>query len=169
MLFYDFSLLFELQNGSKIIKNRSRNALWFLTSFRNRFSSISAQFSRSPNLKNRAPVYTGTRFSKNRRFRFRTSFWMDFSAFWPHFRPQNAPKWAPGPSREKSRLLVPIFSILGSISGPIWPPWGAIFRQKSTTSIEETHFLALRDAPGSIFGFFMVFLPIWDRFWRVRA
>ena len=92
---------------------------FFSNAFFRRFSQISARFSRSPNLKYRAPVYTGTRLSKNRRFRFRISFWMDFSSFWPHFRPDNARKWAPGPSRERSRLSVPILSISGSISGPI--------------------------------------------------
>ena len=70
--FCDLGTLFEVQNGSKIIKNHSRNALLFPSSFRERFLKISAQFSRSPDLKNRAPVYTGARFSKNRRFRFRT-------------------------------------------------------------------------------------------------
>ena len=132
------------------MKMHSRNALRFPTSFRNRFFEISDRFSRSPDLKTRAPVYTGTRFSKNRRFRFRTSFGMDSSSFWHHFRPQNAPKWAPGPSREKSRLFVPILSIFWSISGTIWPPWGGNFRQKSVPIIDGNHFLALRDAPGSI-------------------
>ena len=75
----DFGLLFEVQNWSGIVKNYSRNALWFPASFRERFLEISAQFPRPPDLKRRAPVYTGTRFSKNRRFRSRTSFWNDLS------------------------------------------------------------------------------------------
>ena len=59
-------------------------------------------------------------------------------------------RWPPGPSRERSRLLVPILSIFWLIFGSIWPPWGGNFRQKSTTVLGKTYFLALRDAPGSI-------------------
>ena len=36
-IFGDFGLRFEAKNGSQINKNRSRNALWFPTSFRNCF------------------------------------------------------------------------------------------------------------------------------------
>ena len=79
-VFCDFRLMSELPNGSKIIRNHSRNALWFLTSFRNRFSLISAQFWSPPDLKNRAPVYTRALISKNHRFHSRTSFWNDFTS-----------------------------------------------------------------------------------------
>ena len=64
---------------------------------------------------------------------------------------------ASGTLSRKNRLLVSIFLIFGSISGPIWPPWGGNFWQKSTAYIDGTHFLALRDAPGLIFSFFCRF------------
>ena len=112
---------------------------FFCDAFFLRFFWISAQFSRSPNLRNRAHAYSRALFSRNRHFRFRTSFRMDFTSFWPHFRPKNASKWAPGPSREKNRFWVPILSIFWSIWGPIWSPWGGHFRQKARrTSAERT-------------------------------
>ena len=94
-LFCDFRTLFEVRNGSKIIKNHSRNALCFPASFRECFLRISVQFPRSPDLKNRAPVYTGTRFSKNRRFCSRTRFSSDFLRFHLRFGPQKSLKTVP--------------------------------------------------------------------------
>ena len=126
--FSDLGVLFEVQNGSKIMKMHSRNALRFPTSFRNRFSKISAQFSRSPNLKNRAPAYTGTPFPKNRRFRFRTSFWTDFWWFYLRFGPQKSTKTPPKTLSKHIDFFIAVFLRFG----PLWGPFGEPFwRRKS--------------------------------------
>ena len=125
-----FWLDFYLKMEPKSTKNHSKTALFrcFFAMCFSLFFLISAQFSRCANLRNRAGAYSTVVFSRNRRFRFRSSFSMDFCSFSPHFRCKNAPKWPPGPFREKSRLLVPIFLISGPFWGAIWPPWGDIFR-----------------------------------------
>ena len=138
-----FRIDFDPKMEPKSTRNPQKTALFpcfFCDAFFLCFFIFSAQFSRSPNLRNRAGAYSTVVFSRNRRFRFRSSFSMDFGSFSPHFRCKNAPKWPPGPFREKSRLLVPIFFISGPFWGPIWPPWGDIFHQKTTRDIGETHF-----------------------------
>ena len=108
--FWHFRVLFEVQNDSKIMKMHSRNALRLATSFRNRFSEISVRFSRSPDLKNRALAYTRARFSKNRRFRFRTSFWRDFWRFYLRFLPQKSIKTPPKTVSRKLRFSIAFFA-----------------------------------------------------------
>jgi hypothetical protein len=132
---------FQPENEPKVDQKSIRSCFFpcsFCNAFFRCFSEISAQFSRSPNLNNRAPVYTDTRFSQNRRFRFRTSLWMDFSSFWPHFRPPNAPKWALGPSREKVDFWYLFCRIFGRFLGPFGSLGEAIFAKKVCHTLRET-------------------------------
>ena len=144
----------------KSTRNHSNTALFrcfFCDAFFLCFFLISAQFSRSPNLRNRAGAYSTVVFSRNRRFRFRSSLSMDFGSFSPHFRPQNAPKWPPGPSREKIDFWY-LFSRFGDrFLGPFGPLGETFFGKKTTRDIGRTHFLALQDALGSILCFFYCF------------
>jgi len=148
------------------MKMHSRNALRFPTSFRNRFSEISARFSRSPDLKNRALAYTRTRFSKNRRFRFRTSFWRDFWWFYLRFLPPKSIKTPPKTVSRKLRFSIAFFARFSWFLDPLWDPFSHPKSPKNTSRAAFGTLQGLRGrlwspktTPGSIFDWFWHTLP----------